>query len=354
MVLDYLQLISSDGVGPITFYKLVEQFGSVKNALENLPAKYKKFDRKLAENQIKQAKKLGVKIIAFDDELYPKNLKHIADAPPILFVKGDEKLLNAKNNIAVVGGRNASINSRKFASRISYELSNCGVVITSGMARGIDTSAHRGAMHAMETKAPTIAVLGTGVDVVYPKENVELYNKIIEQGCVVSEFLLGEGPNQSNFPRRNRIVAGLATGTLVVEATLNSGSLITARLANEFGRDVFAVPGSPSDARSLGTNKLIKDGAILVDEAEDVLSHLQLEMPEKKQVVVDNNKKIVNITTNNNILDFIDASGVYVDELIRVTGLDVETVELELMELELSGVVERQSGNKVVLIGRRK
>ncbi len=351
MIVDYVQLISSEKVGPITFYKLIKEFGSVKNALENLPAKFKKFDRIEAEKQVKLAEKMGVKIICFDSPLYPQRLLHIADAPPVLFVLGDEKLLNSVNNIAVVGARNATTNSRKLASRISFDLSNAGVVITSGMARGIDTSAHLGAMHAKEQKAPTIAVLGTGVDVVYPSENASVYKKIIEQGCLVSEFLIGEGPSQSNFPRRNRIVAGLSSGVLVVEATLNSGSLITARLANEFGRDVFAIPGSPIDAKFLGTNKLIKDGAILVENADDIAEHL--DFVEEKKVVVDNNKKTVDIA-NNNILDFIDATGVYVDELVRVSGMSIEALELELMELELLGVVERQSGNKVALIGRRK
>ncbi len=354
MIVDYVQLISCEGVGPITFYKLLKEFGSAHNALDNLPIKYKKYDRKLAENQIKLASKIGAAVIAFDDEKYPKRLLEIADAPPVLFVLGNVDLLNATNNIAVVGARNASINSRKLAAKISYDLSSVGVVITSGMARGIDTSAHRGAMHADNQNAPTVAVLGTGVDVCYPKENLEIYKQIAKQGCLVSEFLMGEGPSSSNFPRRNRIVSGLASGVLVVEATLNSGSLITARLANEFGRDVFAVPGSPNDARCLGTNKLIKDGAILVEDANDIAEHLCIEpLVKPQQVVVDNNKKTVDIA-NNNILDFIDASGVFVDELIRQTSMSVDAIELELMELELMGVIERQSGNKVALIGRRK
>ncbi len=350
MILDYLQLIGTEGVGPITFYKLIKQFGSAKSALENLPSKYKKIDIKLAQEQIKKAEKSGVKIISFDDSKYPQNLLQIPDAPPLLFVKGDESLLNAPNNIAIVGGRNASTNSRKLASRIAYDLSNYGVVITSGMARGIDTSAHLGAMHAKDKTAPTIAVLGTGIDVIYPPENKNLYNQIVNQGCVVSEFWFGEPANQSNFPRRNRIVAGLTTATLVAEATTNSGSLITARLANEFGRDVFAIPGSPNDARALGTNKLIKEGAILVDDVTDILNHLNLS---EQTEITKSTKKTITIT-NSNILDYIDTTGIYVDELIRQTGLDVTNIELELMELELSGIIERQPGNKIVLIGRKK
>lgn len=233
-------------------------------------------------------------------------------------------------------------------------------MVISGMARGIDAAAHKGALYATNQKGTTIAVLGTGVDMVYPKENTLLYNQIVEQGLILSEFPLGTGPQSSNFPRRNRIVASLSLGTLVVEANTNSGSLITARLALEYGKDIFAIPGSPDESRSAGPNKLIKEGAFLCENAEDILSvlcannsrqiHRQIEFNLQPNEQISFTEITPPPQNNGKIIDYLNYDGVYVDEIIRTSGLDASTVAMELLELELEGRIIRQVGNKVALI----
>lgn len=365
-----LQLINSENVGPVTFYKLLVRYHSLDNALEALPSlpKYRLFSKAQAQREYELARSKNIHIISIFDEEYPNDLKQINDAPPILYVRGRLDLLKAPAALAIVGARNASINGRKTASHIAYDLTNNGVLVVSGMARGIDSAAHKGAMYACNQKGATLAVLGTGVDVPYPTENRQLYEQICEQGAIVSEFPLGTEPQAQNFPRRNRLVSAITQGTLVVEATTHSGSLITARLALEQGKDIFAVPGSPQDARALGPNKLIKEGAILAESAEDILSHLN---PEKQQQLIEYVDKLQKnadypakdnlkeaSTDNDNIkqsetssiIDCLSREGTLVDEIIRKTGQDAATVSLALLELELSGRIERQPGNKVALI----
>lgn len=370
-IIDRIQLINSENIGPITFYKLLQQYKTAAKALAELPPKYKIFPRAKAQTELELAKKKGIHILSFEDELYPANLKELEDAPPLLYVKGNPELLNHPLSVSIVGARNASINGRKLASKIAYELTNNEVLVISGMARGIDTAAHKGAMHAKNQSAPTIAVLGTGVDVIYPNENKELYEQIAAQGAVISEFPLGTEPQAGNFPRRNRIVSALSLGTLVVEATLHSGSLITARLAMEQGRDVFAVPGNPVESRSLGPNKLIKEGAVLIENSEDILnvlsitnnhqikklhSHIQKDLfakpLDKEKNNVDIPKQSKSDNSEKKVLDYLSANGVYVDEIIRDSGLDASSVSLQLLELEMDGKIERQVGNKVALIKR--
>ena len=365
-----LQLINSENVGPVTFYKLLVRYRSLDNALEALPSlpKYRLFSKAQAQREYELARSKNIRIISIFDDEYPKDLKQINDAPPILYVRGRLDLLKAPAALAIVGARNASINGRKTASHIAYDLTNNGVLVVSGMARGIDSAAHKGAMYACHQKGATLAVLGTGVDVPYPAENRPLYEQICEQGAIVSEFPLGTEPQAQNFPRRNRLVSALTQGTLVVEATTHSGSLITARLALEQGKDIFAVPGSPQDARALGPNKLIKEGAILAESAEDILSHFN---PEKQQQLIeyvdklqknadypakDNLKEAsppnddIKQSETSSIIDCLSREGTLVDEIIRKTGQDAATVSLALLELELSGRIERQPGNKVALI----
>ncbi|MBR6663239.1 MAG: DNA-protecting protein DprA, partial [Alphaproteobacteria bacterium] len=264
-------------------------------------------------------------------------------------------------SISIVGARNASINGRKTASRIAYDLTNSGVVVVSGMARGIDTAAHKGAMYACNQQGPTIAVLGTGIDVPYPDENTELYKQIAKQGCVISEFAPGTLPQTGNFPRRNKIVAALSIGTLIMEATQNSGSLITAKLAAEYGKHLFAVPGAPDEARSIGPNSLIKSGAVLTESAKDILETIHIDKspnikifstPKQSELLLEvetqNTPKEDNMQRK--IIDYLNFDGVYVDEIIRASGLSEAEVALELLELEMVGKIERQSGNKVALI----
>ena len=265
-----IQLINTPGIGPIGFRKLLRQFGSAENALSALSRKKEVFSRRKAEEEIMTAELKHVEIITAEDEAYPYNLKQIEDFPPILYAKGNIELLKNDNMLAVVGSRSASLSALKLAGRIAADIARKDVVVVSGMARGIDAAAHQG---ALEADGGTIAVLGTGIDVVYPLENEKLYNKLVQNGLVLTEYPFHTKPQATNFPRRNRIVSGLSKGVLVIEAGVRSGSLITAHQALEQGRDVYAVPGAPYDGRASGCNKLLKEGAILVDDADDVLDN---------------------------------------------------------------------------------
>lgn len=367
-IIDCLQLINSENIGPVTFSKLIEKHGCAAEALVWLRENKRKvlFPRGQAEREFERAEKSGVRILTVFDEDYPKNLKTTEDRPPVLYVKGNVQCLNVPLSISVVGARNASISARKLASKISYDLTNNQVMVVSGMARGIDAAAHKGALFALGQKGQTVAVLGTGIDIVYPSENKALYEQISEQGAVVSEFLFGTQPQAVNFPRRNRVVSALSLGTLVVEAKVNSGSLITARYALEQGREVFAVPGFPDDARSSGSNKLIKEGAALVESAEDVLDclcvgnrvqlqeQMQLNFLEAKnkkiQTIEDKSEDSIPLDGEGKIIDYLNYEGIYVDDIIRASGLDASTIAMKLLELELDGKLVRMSGNKVALI----
>lgn len=367
-ILDYIQLINSANIGPVTFYKLLRQYGSAEAALAALPAGRRTFSRSAAQKEFELARRQNIRLLAFDDPEYPENLRAAEDAPPVIYVRGQINCLRQPLSLSIVGARNASLNGRKLASQISCELTSQGIMIVSGMARGIDTAAHKGAMFALNRTGSTVAVLGTGIDIAYPAENQKLCEQIAGQGAVISEFPLGTEPSAGNFPRRNRIVSALTDGTLVVEASLHSGSLITARLALEQGRDVFAVPGFPTDERSAGPNKLIKDGAFLVENAKDILNVLSADtrrkIPRTPRPVqtdlfvkpLDKESKTADIPDTaspdreTDILSLLTPAGVYVDELIRVSGLDSAAVSLRLLELEMEGRIERQVGNKVALI----
>ena len=367
-ILDYIQLINSANIGPVTFYKLLRQYGSAEAALAALPAGRRTFSRSAAQKEFELARRQNIRLLAFDDPEYPENLRAAEDAPPVIYVRGQINCLRQPLSLSIVGARNASLNGRKLASQISCELTSQGIMIVSGMARGIDTAAHKGAMFALNRSGNTVAVLGTGIDIAYPAENQKLCEQIAGQGAVISEFPLGTEPSAGNFPRRNRIVSALTDGTLVVEASLHSGSLITALLALEQGRDVFAVPGFPTDERSAGPNKLIKDGAFLVENAEDILNVLSADarrkIPRTPRPVqtdlfvkpLDKESKTADIPDTaspdreTDILSLLTPAGVYVDELIRVSGLDSAAVSLRLLELEMEGRIERQVGNKVALI----
>ena len=357
-----LQLINSDSIGPITFYKLIRSFGSAQSALASL--KQEIFPREKAERELEAAHQKGVHILTFTNPDYPQKLKEIRDAPPILYVLGTPKLLNHPQSLSIVGARNASILGRKTASRIAYDLTNNNVLIVSGLARGIDAAAHKGALYALDQSGPTVAVLGTGVDIPYPEENRNLYEQIKCQGAIVSEFPLGTTPQANNFPRRNRIIAGLTCGTLVVEAAAKSGSLITSRFAREQNRHIFAIPGSPQDARALGPNQLIKNGAVLVDNYQDIINILSTAPIKNLKTLVDKPPRPVARGDKrtalkleepiprkaSDLLDMLNTSGTHIDELVRETGLDSTTLSLRLLELELSGCIERQPGNIIVKI----
>lgn len=364
-IIGRIRLLNTENIGAVTFHKLLRRFGTAQKALENLPPAWKPCPLSFAETEYRNTLRQKINLIFFDSPLYPPLLNETAGAPPLLYAAGDTGLLNYTAAVAVVGSRNASANSRRLASRFAFELTEAGIMIVSGMARGIDAAAHKGAMHACSRQGPTIAVLGTGIDMIYPEENRELYNQILAQGLILSEFPLGTSPQAQNFPRRNRIVSGLAQGTLIVEAGLQSGSLITARLALEQGRDVFAVPGSPLDSRSAGANRLIREGAFLTETSEDILSRLTAFSPrprpparsaepklfDKPLDKAENNDDIPQQQkTTTPLTEFLGSDGVYVDELIRLSGLSPADLSAQLLDLELDGLIERQPGNKIVLI----
>ena len=365
-LLDILQIINTPGIGPVSFYNYVKIAGDVAGALHEVAKKKEICSRSFAEEQLALAKDKNISIIAYTDKEYPQNLLQLNDAPPVIYVAGNIELLNYPVAISIVGARNASIAGRKIASRIAYELTENDVLIISGMARGIDSSAHKGALYAKNQKGPTIAVLGTGVDEIYPAENADLYYSILQNGTIISEFALGTKAQMSNFPRRNRIISALSSGTLVVEAGLNSGSLITARLALEQGKEVFAVPGSPLENRAAGPNQLIKEGAILTENAQDILNVLSIQRNSllKKQKIasftLDKVKNSVNIPKHEvseptpsqavELLQLISYEGVDIDELFRNSGLPQAEFFSELLNLEFSGRIERHPGNKVARI----
>ncbi|KEQ16610.1 DNA-binding protein [Endozoicomonas numazuensis] len=280
-------------------------------------------------------------IITLQSSQYPVALKELSDPPPLLYVVGNIDLLN-EPQLAVVGSRRPTPQARRLAQELARDLSRKGLIITSGMALGIDAAAHQGVLGSYGS---TIAVLGTGVDVIYPRSHGDLYQAIAMQGAVVSEFPLGTTPNPGNFPRRNRIISGLSSGVLVVEAALNSGSLISARLAAEQGREVFAVPGSVLNPLSRGCHKLIREGAVLVESAEDILIELQnylrpfVESSDEPETISSDLSGVQRV-----ILESLNGEAVSVDLICQISGLSFDEVSVILTEMELEGFIESVPG----------
>jgi DNA processing protein len=269
-LIDWIRLARTDGIGAKTFRNLLQRFGAASEAIAHAHvwgAKRDIVSPADAEKEFAAAAKIGLTYIAWSDPHYPEPLAATEDAPPLLLVKGHTEILAAPS-IAIVGARNATLNGRKFAKMLAADLAKAGYVVISGMARGIDGAAHEGAL----TQGATVAVLAGGTDVIYPPEHKDLYARIAGAGAVISEMPPGTEPQAALFPRRNRIISGASRGVVVVEATPRSGSLITARYAADQGRDVFAVPGSPLDPRAQGPNGLIRDGAVLIQSVDDILS----------------------------------------------------------------------------------
>lgn len=353
-LVDWIRLIGTENVGPATFRHLLQRYGSAAEALKILPiiSKEKRLtipNIKFAEDQLQKAHENNVKILTWDSPEYPTYLKAIDSAPPVLYIKGDHKLLYTQS-LAIVGSRNASLNGIKFTRDVSSDLGASGLNIISGLAQGIDTAAHQGSLDT-----GTIAVLGGGVDIVYPKENAGLHNLIGEQGLLVSEFPFGTPPTAHHFPRRNRIIAGLSSGVLVVEARHQSGSMITANYANDFGRDIFAVPGFPYDPRSEGPNQLIMNGAYLVRNASDIIDHLSIHLDlvksfDPKKYFPTPGPEVRSLSEmKSKVLDLLSTTSTDIDLIIQHTGLSAAYVWDVILELELSGKLERLSGNKVSL-----
>jgi DNA processing protein len=362
--IDHLRLVRTDGVGPITYRRLIERYRTPAAALDALPKLARAGGRASApkilaaaeaEREFERTAALGGRMIFLGEPDYPPLLAMMDDAPPCLIVAG-EAALASRRCVAAVGGRNASANGQRMAENLAAELA-ATVVVVSGLARGIDTAAHRGAMRT----GRTIAVIAGGIDQPYPVENAELHRQIAVSDLVISEAPVGTVPQARHFPRRNRIIAGLSLGVMVVEAALRSGSLITARIAQEVGREIFAVPGSPLDPRARGGNDLIRQGAILVETAADVLDNLPLEVAavraprlslnEPQSDFMDEPIAGFNETeARAEVLSLLSPEPTMVDDLMRRCHLSASVTMAVLLELELGGRVETLSGSRVALL----
>lgn len=359
--ISWLRLIRSDNIGPVTFRELINHFGSAEKALDALPDLSRRGGSARsprvatlaeAERELEAATRFGARFVGIGEPDYPPALREIDGAPPIISMKGSARPA-VRPSIGIVGSRNASINGAKFAAMLARQCGQAGYTIASGLARGIDAAAH-----AASLSTGTVAMLAGGLDKPYPPENLRLLDEIYNNdGASISEMPFGWEPRARDFPRRNRLIAGVSMGVLIVEAADRSGSLITARLAGEFGRLVFAVPGSPLDARCHGTNRLIKDGAMLVTDAKDILDALRpmMEPTLPIQHIAKENPDDVEISPPGDddrsiIASALGPSPVETDDIIRHTGLPAATVYLVLLELDIAGRLNRHSGGRVSLL----
>jgi DNA processing protein len=352
---DRLCLIRSPNIGPVSYRQLIARFGNAKAALEALPDLVMRgggkgaivADPRLVEREMASVAACGARYLFLDDADYPELLTHIDNAPPVLTVKGNLALLE-RASISMVGARNASAGACRFARQLAYELGQSEFSVISGLARGIDTAAHMGSLDG-----GTVAVIAGGIDIVYPPENRDLQHAIAERGLLIAEQPPGTEPRARHFPYRNRIIAGLALGTVVVEAAPKSGSLITARLAAEAGREVMAVPGSPLDPRSHGCNQLIREGATLVQNAGEIAELVRpLDFRMKPSVAKRPAMETLDeggSADRHAVFDLMGMTYVSVDELVRQSGSSQSVVQMVLLEIELAGKLERGAGGKVRL-----
>ena len=357
-----LRLALSGGLGPCRFAQLSERFGAPADALAGLIEMRRKDVRvateRDAEKTLASAKNIGAEVLLRGDAGYPDHLAQIARPPLMLFSIGDQTLLNGRL-VAIVGARNASVAARRFAEDLASGLSEAGIGVVSGLARGIDAAAHRGSIEGRP-----VGVVAGGVDVVYPRENADIQRQIAERGVLLAESPMGAKPTERHFPRRNRIVAGLAVAVVIIEAAERSGSLITARFALEEGREVMAVPGFPSDPRSAGGNRLIREGAALIRTADDVLAalpdgsafqpfrrkgqqplDLRTEAPPSLDATPSEDGDPLSVVRAS-----LAAAPITVDELGRECQLSASAVASALQELELLGEIERLPGQRVALL----
>jgi DNA processing protein len=346
--------VRTPGIGPVTTRQLIARFGNPAAALAAVPDLARRGGGKApalrsvgdAEREIARVEKLGARFLVLGQGLYPRLLAQLEDAPTLLIAKGDLNLLD-RAAVAIVGARNASAAACRFARGLAHDLGQQGMVVVSGLARGIDSAAHDGAM-----ETGTIGIVAGGIDVFYPPENEERQRAMTERGLVLAEMPPGTEPRARHFPYRNRIIAGMAAGTVVVEAAPRSGSLITARLAAEAGREVMAVPGSPLDPRAQGCNQLIRDGATLVQNAADVAAELA---PAASRVAAPDASfdPAVGDEPDGTLLgaveELLGPSPAPVDEIIRLSGAAPGAVQMALLELDLAGRLDRHAGGKVSL-----
>lgn len=358
-----LRLARSENVGPVTFRDLLQHCGNAVAAIDALPDLAARGGAKRAikvasieeaDAEMSRLERLGARLLVWGDADFPPRLAVLDPPAPVISVIGSTELL-ARPSIAIVGSRNASAAGRKIAGDIAKDLGTEGFAVVSGLARGIDTAAHRASL-----STGAIAVLAGGVDIVYPEENRELQTSIAETGALVSEMTPGTSPQARHFPRRNRLISGLALAVVVVEAAHRSGSLITARFALEQGRDVFAVPGSPLDPRAGGSNRLIKDGAPLVETAEDVITALATPLGralrEPGPNAYDGDKSNMTVfrqfddSARDSVLAALGPTPTPLDEIVRQSGVSVPVVRAILLELELAGRLHRDPGDRLSLI----
>lgn len=357
--LDWLRLSRSENVGPRTFRALINHFGGARDALEALPdlARRGGAERAIkiclaeeAEREMKAIVRHGIRLIALGEPDYPRRLQMIDDAPPLLAVRGNMDVL-PEPMVAVVGSRNASAAGMKFAEKLAREIGEAGFIVVSGLARGIDAAAHRASL-----ATGTVAVLAGGHDRLYPAEHADLLDAVLQTGAAVSEMPIGWEPRGRDFPRRNRLISGLSVGVVVIEAAKRSGSLITARLALEQGREVLAVPGSPLDPRAEGTNKLLKQGATLVTEVSDVVAVMRpiLGQPflvqEPTPVEAFPAPAEPDASARERIISLLGPTPVAIDDVIRLSGTSPAAVRTTLLELEIAGRLERYAGGLMGLL----
>jgi len=353
-LVDRVRLLRTPGIGPVTFRQLILRFGTPTKALAAVPDLARRGGGRVptmcsaaeAEREVARVEKLGARYLALGDGLYPCLLAEVEDAPPLLIAKGNLNLLD-RQAVAIVGARNASAAACRFARGLAHDLGQHDLLVVSGLARGIDSAAHDGSL-----ASGTVGVIAGGIDIFYPPENQQRQNAIAEQGVLLAEMPPGTEPRARHFPYRNRIIAGMSSATVVVEAAPRSGSLITARLAAEAGREVLAVPGSPLDPRAQGCNQLIRDGATLIQNAADVVEAVR---PFGNQVrsratpfepapeEVDGQEALGLVE------DLLGPSPVAVDEIIRLSGAPSGAVQMALLELDLAGRLDRHAGGKVSL-----
>lgn len=356
--IDWIRLIRSDNVGPRTFRSLLNRFGSARAALEHLPDLARRggaarpgriCSEDDAKRELAASRRIGVALLAPGESGYPPRLAGIDDAPPLLGVRGRLDIMT-RPMIAIVGSRNASGAGLKFAEKLARDLGDAGFVVASGLARGIDQAAHRASIDT-----GTLAVLAGGHDRIYPPEHIDLLAALLTSGAAISEMPLGYVPRARDFPRRNRLISGVALGVAVIEAAHRSGSLITARIAAEQGREVFAVPGSPLDPRAAGTNDLIKQGAALITDAADIIHVVTpimerpIDRPAREPDDIDAFDE-PDTSDRARVIGLLGPSPIGLDDIIRLAGTSAAVVRTVLLELELAGRLERHGGGLVSVL----
>ena len=362
ILLDTLRLIRTEQVGPATFHNLVSFYGSPERALEALPELSRKGGRRkelvacpvdVAEREIEATRLAGAQLLTKDSPYYPALMQHITDAPPVLIARGRVELLGNSMTLGMVGARNASANACAFARKLATDLSQESIIVASGLARGIDTAAHHGSL-----SGGTVAVMAGGIDQIYPPENASLYERIAAEGCLLTEAPFGTAPIARHFPARNRIIAGMSRGVVVIEASLKSGSLITATDALDYGREVFAVPGSPMDPRCHGSNDLIRNGAVLTESLADIMRVMRppvaslLAEPKAPSYVpfaptAPSEQEQAQMRAN--LLEKLGAEPVLLDEIKLQCQMNAGAIYMGLLELELAGRLIRHAGGRVSL-----